>query len=462
MFNIIEIIDITCAKVIQGETAGQVGGVSTDSRKLRPGELFIALRGENFDGLDFVAQALQRGAAAALVSAPPQQPVNGTLLLAPDTLRALGALAASWRKKFDLPVVAVTGSVGKTTTKEMIAAILAEMGEVLKTPVNYNNEIGVPRAVLQLNANHKSAVFELAMRGRGQIRYLAEIVAPTVGVITNVGASHLELLGSREEIAAAKGELLEAMGPRGVAVLPEESEHFAFLRQKAGPVVSFGLARGDVRAQNISADPGGVKFRLWLPEGAGGGGDWYAVKLSITGKHNVINATAAAAAAKCAGASPAQIVRGLEAVMSVAGRMRVLQSPAGFTIIDDAYNASPDSMKAALEALAEMEGGGKIAVLGEMRELGPESAALHRALGRQAAAIPLELLVTVGEMGKEIASGAADALSSAAIEFVPDAQAALQLLSRLVRKGDVVLVKASRAVGLEAVVEGLMESKPQD
>jgi len=457
MMSLTEIINITGAAPLQREAEGEITGVSTDTRTISPGGLFIALRGERFDGHDFVGEAFRKGAAAALVSRPSRTPVEGRLLLVQDTLQALGALAANWRRRFALPVVAVTGSVGKTTTKEMIASSLSQSGEVLKTPENYNNEIGVPLTALTLAPNHKAAVFELAMRGRGQIRYLAEIISPSIGVITNIGLSHLELLSTPQAIAETKAELLEAMGSEGIAVLPRESEFFPFLAKKARRIVAFGLKEGDVRAEKIVAEGESLSFRIWLPSEIGAQeGEWHQARLPVPGKHNVVNALAAAAAAKCAGASPAQILNGLEAFMSVPGRMRILQAPAGFTIMDDTYNASPDSMRAALETLAGMKGGGKIAVLGEMRELGPESAALHRALGREAAALPLALIVTVGELGKEIAVGAADALSAAAIQPVTDAQAALKLVSGLVRKGDVVLVKASRALGLEAVVEGLL------
>ncbi|NIM07031.1 MAG: UDP-N-acetylmuramoyl-tripeptide--D-alanyl-D-alanine ligase, partial [Armatimonadetes bacterium] len=204
MMSIVAVKDIVGATLLQGEAEGEVTGVSTDTRALRAGELFIALRGEKFDGHDFLSEAFRKGAAAAIVSASPKEPVEGCLLLVKDTLPAMGTLAAHWRRKFDLPVVAVTGSVGKTTTKEMIASILAQTGEVLKTPENYNNEIGVPLTVFNLTSNHKAAVFELAMRGRGQIRYLAEIISPHVGVITNIGISHLELLSGPEAIAEAK------------------------------------------------------------------------------------------------------------------------------------------------------------------------------------------------------------------------------------------------------------------
>jgi len=461
MMSIAEVISITGATLLQGERKGRIAGISTDSRILRPGELFIALRGERYDGHDFLLEALGKGAAAALVSRSPEERVKGCILLVKDTLAALGNLAANWRRRFQLPVIAVTGSVGKTTTKEMIASILSQAGETLKTPENYNNEIGVPLTALRLSPGHRAAVFELAMRGRGQIRYLAEIVSPTIGVITNIGLSHLEFLSSPAAIAATKAELLEVIGKDGLAVLNKESEHFAFLKEKAGRLITFGLQEGDVHAGDIQLEGEGVRFRFWLPREVSRGseeGEWLSVRLSVPGKHNVANALAAAAAARCVGVSAEKTVRGLEAFRAVSGRMRILKAPSGFTIIDDTYNASPDSMRAALGVLADLPGERKFAVLGEMRELGQQSLEFHREMGRLAGRIPLALLVAVGELGREIAAGASEAPFPPATQCVPDAGGALEALGRLgvLHKGDVVLVKASRALGLEEMVRGLM------
>jgi len=465
MMSIAEVISITGATLLQGEREGQIAGISTDSRTLRSGELFIALRGERYDGHDFLPEALRKGAAAALASRFPEKRVEGCVLLVKDTLAALGNLAANWRRRFQLPVIAITGSVGKTTTKEMLASILSQAGETLKTPENYNNEIGVPLTALRLSPGHGGAVFELAMRGRGQIRYLAEIISPTIGVITNIGLSHLEFLSSPVAIAATKAELLEVIGKDGLAVLNKESEHFPFLKEKAERLITFGLQEGDVHAADVQLEGDGVRFRLWLPREVSRGsgeGEWLSVRLSVSGKHNVANALAAAAAARCAGASTEQIVHGLQAFRAVSGRMRVLKAAAGFTLIDDTYNASPDSMRAALEVLADLPGERKIAVLGEMRELGQQSLEFHREIGRLAGRISLALLVAVGELGREIAAGVSEAPSPPATQCVPDAGGALEALGRrgILHKGDVVLVKASRALGLEAVVKGLMVLSP--
>lgn len=460
MLKLSEIQNITQAEGFSPKREIEVSGVSTDTRTLKGGELFIALRGEKYDGQDFLEEAFAKGAAAALVSQTPSSGVKGTALVVKDTLIALGALASNWRRRFKIPIIAVTGSVGKTTTKEMIAAILAQSLKVLKTPENFNNEIGVPLTLLQLEKEYQAGVIEIAMRGKGQIRYLAEMCAPTVGVITNIGVSHLELLSSPAAIAQAKAELLEVMGATGKTVLNRENESFPFLAEKAGQILTFGLQAGQVQAKAIKLDSQGSSFTLCLPKDASrpeGEQESAPVTLPTPGKHNISNALAAAADARWLGISTGQIAKGLEEFRAVIGRLRLLNSPRGYLIIDDSYNASPDSMRAALEVLADIAGERKIAVLGDMRELGPESAVYHRAIGRFAGQLPLDLIVTIGEMGQEIANAAADSLSSAAIEFVPSAQDALHLLAGQLCPGDVVLVKASRALGLEAIVKGLLE-----
>lgn len=466
MMMLADVAAATGAILLRGNLTGRITGISTDTRTLRPGELFIALIGENMDGNRFVTEAFKRGATAALVSRAPDIPTDGCVLLVDDTLLALGKLASAWRKRFNLPLIAITGSVGKTTTKEMTASILSQGRQVLKTPVNFNNEIGVPLTLLQLQPEHKVAVVEFGMRGTGQIRYLTEITAPTVGVITNVGISHMELLGSAQAIAAAKGELLDAMDANSVAILNCESEYYPFLRKKVIQNVTFGIECGDVHAVDIQTEGEMLSFRLWLPDAldqvASGmpvadTGQWLEIRMPTPGVHNVLNALAAASAAACVGATSEDIVTGLASLDMVAGRMRILQTPGDFTIIDDTYNASPDSMRAALAVLDEMQTSNRIAVLGEMRELGVDAPMLHRSVGRDAAGAHLSLLITVGELGKEIALGAADAQSSAAIVSVADGQAALEVLNGRVHAGDTVLVKASRALGLESVVQGLLD-----
>ena len=428
--------------------------MSTDSRKVTPGALFVALAGERFDGHDFVAAAIAAGAAGAMVSRlTPEMAAAPCLLQVEDTLAGLGAMAAAHRRRFDLDVIGITGSTGKTTTKEMTANILERERTVLKTPASYNNEVGVPLTALELNRGHQAAVFELAMRGRGQIRYLAEMIRPTVAIITNIGRSHLELLNTREAIAETKAELLEALPAGGVAVLNADDPYCEFLRDRArGPVITFGLSAGAaVRAERVrTRDEPGVEFTLV-------GWDFRTpVRLRLPGRHNALDAAAAAAAARALGVSPEAIRDGLMLLSAGADRMQVLQAPGGFAVISDCYNAAPDSMRMALEVLAEMPARRRMAVLGDMRELGPMEVSWHREVGELAAAMDLALLVTRGELGSVVAEGAASQLSGRVRPAKTNEEAA-ELIREVARPGDVVLVKGSRAMHLEEVVRRLID-----
>ncbi len=431
---------------VRGDGAAAVRGVSTDSRTVRAGELFVALRGEKFDGHDFVADAAEKGAAAAMVQRPVE--VNIAQVIVADTLQALGELARWWRAQRDVTVVAVTGSSGKTTTKSMIAQVLALCGPTLATPGTENNEIGVPRTLLRLGGE-KYCVVELAMRGEGQIAHLASIAKPDVGVITNIGQAHVGLLGGPEAIARAKAELLEALGDSGTAVLNADDRFFDWLRQAARcRVVSFGLHSGDFTAADVQTGPSGSQFMLVSPAGR------VAIRLALPGRHNVVNALAAAAAAWAAGAGMDEIRAGLEAFRGEAMRSQVVRLGSGITLINDAYNANPQSMKAALEMLAEFPGR-RVAVLGDMLELGDWAPEAHQQVGEQAGRAGVELLIAVGEHADEMAA-AAHAAGAQAVT-APDAQAAAKIAAEAVKPGDVVLIKASRMVGLERVAEALEE-----
>jgi len=435
-----------------GRPAPQVfRGVSTDTRTLPPGALFVALKGERFDGHDFVAEAFQRGAAAALVSWQVSAP--GPLILVPDTLVALGAIAASHRGTLGTKVIAVTGSIGKTTTKEMVWAILSQGWRVTRTPGNYNNEIGVPLALLELEEFHRAAVIEVAMRGRGQIGYLARMARPEIGVVTNVGVSHLELLGSREVIAEAKAELVEALPEDGTAVLNADDEFFDFLKRRSrAEVVSFGRrASATVRTDRVEvAADGSVRFLLRGPWGE------QELGLRAAGRHQALNAAAAAAAAVAAGAAADWIAAGLAAFEGTEMRSRVSQAPGGFTVIDDCYNAAPESMRVALELLADLPGERKWAVLGDMKELGPLGVEWHREVGELAATLGLAGLIAVGELGRQIAEGARGRLAQGEVVEAADNEAAAAAVTERVRPGDVVLVKGSRAMKMEEVVRMLL------
>jgi len=442
------VLRATRARVV-GSTPETFHGISTDTRQLAPGSLFVALKGEHFDGNDFVGEAFERGAAAALVSR--EIPRAGPLLVVSDTLEALGSLAGAHRAPLDTRVIAVTGSTGKTTTKEMIAAILSQGWRTARTPGNYNNEIGVPLALLDLDACYQAAVVELAMRGKGQIGYLARMARPQVGLITNIGLSHLELLGSREAIAEAKAELLAHLPEDGTAVLNADDDFFTFLKERSpSRVVSFGRSAADVCPEHIDiAGDGRVTFSLHASWGA------HDISLRAAGRHHALNAAAAAAAAAAAGAPPEWIVAGLEAFEATDMRGRIAEAPGGFTVIDDCYNAAPDSMRVALELLADLPGNRKWAVLGDMKELGPLAVEWHREVGETAARMGITGLITVGELGRHIAEAARKRLPPQRVIEAADTAGAAQAAAERLQPGDVVLVKGSRAMKMEDIVARL-------
>ncbi len=438
----------------QGRLLGDVApeafpGVSIDTRTLTPAQLFVALQGER-DGHDFVPQAFARGAGAALVSR--ELADDGPRIIVADTLQALGAIAAAHRNVLDLKVIAITGSVGKTTVKDMLAAILEQGWRTLKSQGNYNTEIGVPLTLLELDASHQAAVVEMAMRGRGQIAYLAQLARPQVGVVTNVGLSHLELLGSKDAIAESKAELVEALSPDGTAVLNADDEYFEVLAARsAAPVVSFGTSESaDVRVSAVAVTPDGrlqVRLTGRLIEAE--------ITCGAMGRHHALNIAAAAAAAISAGAPAEWVATGLAAYETGEMRGRIVEAPGGYTVVDDSYNAAPDSMRAALDLLADLPGDRKWAVLGDMKELGDASIDEHHEIGRAAADSGLAGLVTVGELGHHMAEGAREAGLAEVTEAADNAAAAGVIASRLAA-GDVVLVKGSRAMQMEEIVAALL------
>lgn len=439
--------------ILAGDPSLAVTGVTVDSRSASPGDLFFALPGRRTDGHLFVEDAFSRGARAAVVGRPVAVSGACGLVLVSDTLRALQDLASYYRGLFSLPVVAVTGSTGKTTTKDLTAAVLGVRFRVHKSAGNQNNEIGLPLTLLGLE-EHEVLVVEMAMRGRGEIAALCAIARPKIGVITNIGLTHLELLGSQEEIARAKGELLEALPSDGWAILNEEDP---WQRRLAGScraqVLFYGGAASPVRA--LSVEPlglSGTRFVLCTPRGEA------SCFLPLPGRHNVKNALAAAAVGHVLGLSPEEIARGLAAPEVTGGRVEVKRSPRGFLVIDDSYNASPSSVAAALELLAAAPREGRaVAVLGEMRELGWYTIPGHREVGTLAASLGLDLLCTVGELAEEIALGALSAgMKKEQVRSFATKEEVAMFLNSFLAPGDVVLVKASRAAGLEELVEGLV------
>lgn len=437
----------TLSATLVGPDTG-FAGVSTDTRALRPGELFVALRGPNFDGHEFVPQAQERGAAAAVV----ERALGGSLplLQVADSLVALGAMAAEWRGRFELPVIAVTGSFGKTTVKEMMAAIAASRGDVLATRGNLNNEIGLPLTLFGLGPAHRAAVLELGANHAGEIARLAAISRPSVGVITAAGPVHLEGFGSLEGVARAKGELYAGLPDDGVAVINHDDAFAPLWREMAGTRrrVGFGLkADAEFRAEQVSQslDAAGplLEFRLVTPDGAAD------ARLALPGRHNALNALAAAAATWAAGWSLDEIVAGLARVAGVKGRMSLRKSRSGALLIDDTYNANPVALQAAIEYATALPGETWL-VLGDMRELGPASAELHAAAGRLARERGVARLYAIGP------ESAAAAEAFGAAQHFSELGELADALEQALPAGVNLLVKGSRSMRLETLIERLV------
>jgi UDP-N-acetylmuramoyl-tripeptide--D-alanyl-D-alanine ligase len=467
-----EVVEVTGGALVDGPQTGPTSGeeictsVSTDTRTLQPGALFVALKGENHDAHDYLEIAQAKGATGLVVSR--------TLHLAEarlphvvvtDTTHALGDIARYVRDAFKGPVVGVTGSVGKTTAKEMIAAVLSANYHTLKSEANYNNEIGVPQTLFALDDTHTAAVVEMGMRAQGQIQRLAEIAAPTIGVITNIGLSHIELLGSRENIARAKGELFACLpATGGLAVYPAADDYTYLLRSfyKGTDVLTCAIeGYADVQATKVTRHENGWRFTVYSPWGT------QKMFLPSPGRFNIMNALFAVAVGGHLGIPLDSIARALLHWQPAKMRLEVLHAANGATILSDAYNAAPDSMVGALETLRDTPlgpGGKRIAILGEMRELGPYAAEAHASVGRMAAKIKPDFLITIGELTQKLAAAAIGAgFPQEKIHPFESTQKAAELVPMIIQSGDVVLVKGSRAMELEKIVLALKpDAKPVD
>ena len=418
-------------------------GITTDTRSLQPGEVFLALRGENFDGHQFLPTAIAKGAIAAIVDSPtPPLPHSPTPhLQVPNTLKAYQSIAHWWRNQFTLPVIAITGSVGKTTTKELIAAVLAQTGfPVLKTQANFNNEIGVPKTLLELDAQHHFAVVEMGMRARGEIALLSQIARPDIAVITNVGTAHIGRLGSEQAIAEAKCELLAEMPSTSTAILNHDNP--LLLKTAAtvwqGKTLTYGLEGGDLHGELVQPD-------LLRVEGV-------ELPLPLPGRHNALNYLAALAVAKTLGIAWTPLKPG--AIELPAGRARRYELPNDVVILDETYNAGLESMLAALHLLAQTPGQRRIAILGTMKELGDRTAEFHHQVGAAVRSLNLDgLLILADEAEAEAMAIGASPLTS---ERFSDAAAVVDRLKQIVKPGDRLLFKASRAVGLDRVVDSFI------
>jgi UDP-N-acetylmuramoyl-tripeptide--D-alanyl-D-alanine ligase len=460
LFTVGEIAAATGGRILSGDLLTPVFGFAYDSRKVAAGDCFVAMPGDRFDGHQFVAGAFAAGAVAALVGRAVEAE-GGALIRVEDSLLALGVLGNAHRRRFSLPVVGVTGSVGKTTTKEMIAAALSPALRVFRSTGNLNSEVGLPVTLMALDESHEAAVLEMGMRGLGEIAYLASIAGQTIGVVTNVGTSHLELLGTRENIALAKSELVRTLPPGGVAVLNWDDERVRAMAAVApGPVWYYGFGAAEsgservVTVRNLRRDgDAGQRFTLQTPAGA------QEVSLPAPGRHLVQNAMAAAAVAIHLGIRPAQVAAGLASYEPAGSRMRVITRQ-GVRIIDDTYNAAPDSTVAALRVMRELAGQGRcIAVLASMFELGEAAAEGHRLVGVEAAR-QADVVIAVGDLAEGIARGARDA-GGARVHHVSAKDGAAALLTGTVRSGDTVLVKGSRGMAMEEIVAHLENTLPR-
>jgi len=439
--SLLEILEVTGGGEVGGTQVGETFSTfHTDSREVQPGGVFFALRGQEMDGTAFIGDAVTRGAAAVVVERKTEIPTGVVEIVVPNTWDALYALASHALRRVQPLVVAVTGSNGKTSTKEMVAAILSRHFNVLATQGNLNTETGVPLTILNLEPHHSALVLEMGMQRPGDIGRLAALARPVIGIITNVGIVHIEFFNSHEELARAKGELVAALPQEGLAVLNADNEFFPLLVQMtAARVATFGVEHGDYRVEGFEAlGDGGSRFTVRGVE----------VRLTMEGRHQAVNAAAALAACEFAGV-PLEAGAAALAEVVVDHRLQELTAPAGFTVIDDAYNASPESMLAAFEALAEGPRRGRLlAVLGEMRELGSLSDESHRRIGQRAAEVFDAVCVVDGERAKVMAQ-------AAGAELVPNREGAAEWVRRNAGEGDRVLIKGSHGVRLDELVKEL-------
>ena len=464
VFELREAFDWLPDAVLFGTGSEPVRSVSTDTRMLKAGDLFVALRGENFDAHDFVGPALDGGAAAVVVERWTER-TRPPALLVPDSRKALGWIAAGWRNRFDLPLIAVTGSNGKTTVKEMIASILAEdvgSAAAFATRGNLNNDIGVPLTLLSLRQGHRSAVVEVGMNHVGEIGWLASLVRPTVALVNNAQREHQEFLAGPEATAVENGAVLAALPDEGIAVFPGDDVHAGIWRRLAGKrrTIEFGLTPAQAVHADANAQP--ARFTASLD------GEALEIELKIAGRHNVRNALAAAACAHAIGIPPDVIARGLKAFQPVAGRLRRLRGMSGmsgFELIDDSYNANPDSVRAAIDVLAD-EPPPRLLVLGDMAEVGEQGPAFHREVGAYARERGIDRLLAAGEMSKDAVAAFGEGathfdsvplLAASLAQSLTDGTAAGTGGSRACGS---VLVKGSRSMRMERVVRAIALEPP--
>ncbi|MEY2503002.1 MAG: UDP-N-acetylmuramoyl-tripeptide--D-alanyl-D-alanine ligase [Verrucomicrobiota bacterium] len=447
--SLAEIAKLAGGSISADDTSRIVSRVSTDSRTLQPGDLFVPLRGENFDGHRFIEQAVERGATGAMVEETwsGNAPAHFAVIRVADTLVGYQTLAANYRASLPLKVVAITGSNGKTSTKDFVGATLARKFRVTKTEGNFNNHVGLPQTILAANRKHEIAVWEIGMNHPGEIAALAKLAAPDVAIITNVGVAHIEFMGSKEAIAAEKGALAEAVAANGTVILnADDAFSESIAKRTRAKIILAGIEIGSVRATDITQDSTGSEFTIL--EGA----HRCRAQLPVPGIHMVQNAMLAVAAGRVFGLSLEECAAGLASTPLTKARLQIRDID-GIQFIDDSYNANPDSMKAALRTLAELDAEGRrIAVLGEMGELGAESERGHRDVGEAAAALRIDELIAVGPMGATIARAAEKAGLQNSVAVGSPKEAA-ERLEKNAASGDLILIKGSRAARMERVLE---------
>jgi UDP-N-acetylmuramoyl-tripeptide--D-alanyl-D-alanine ligase len=450
-----QVAQLAAGSLACGDGTVVIDKISTDSRTIKRGELFVALRGENFDAHNFVEAVAKTGAAGAIVdfSWPGQVPRNFALIRVDDTLRAYQQLAANYRKSLALRVVAITGSNGKTSTKDFAAAVLARRFRVTKTQGNFNNHVGLPRTILEATLRDEVAVWEIGMNHPGEIAALAKIAAPDVGIVTNIGVAHIEFMGSRERIAQEKGALAEAVGAEGTVILNADDPFTNSVATRTrAKVILAGTGAGTIRASEVNQSGSGTDFTIL--EGA----HRCRAQLPVPGLHMVQNALLAIAAGRVFGLSLEECAAGLVAAPLTKARLQV-KEVRGVQFLDDSYNANPDSMKAALRTLVELDAEGqRIAVLGEMRELGDESERGHREVGETAATLKVDYLIAIGDVATTIAQAAKGAGLQNSLTVESTAEAA-ELLAELAKPGDLVLIKGSRLARTEQVIEAFRDAQ---
>ncbi|OPY18353.1 MAG: UDP-N-acetylmuramoyl-tripeptide--D-alanyl-D-alanine ligase [Syntrophus sp. PtaB.Bin075] len=466
-FSVDELLEAMGGTLLQGSTDSIIRGVSTDTRQLVAGNLYIPLKGANFDGHDFLDVAVKKGAGGVLVDVhhafileTGSKKTDGCLkILVDDTLKALGDLARFWRRAVGRPVIAITGSSGKTTTKEMTAAILEQTFSVLKTEGNLNNLIGLPLTLLRMHRGHDLALVELGTNARGEIKRLTEIAEPDIGLVTNIGPAHLEGLKTLEIIREEKGDLYGTMPKSGLAVFNADDEAMAPLRRSwQGKMLTYGItSRADMTASDIAKwGESGQSFTL------NAGSESTVVHLSAFGMHNIYNALAAAALSRAAGIGINEISQGLRNFHPVAARFEVHFLPNGAFLVDDTYNANPASVREALKTIQTLKGNHRsVVVLADMLELGDQAERLHETVGSEAAATDVDRLFLKGSLSRSTAAGAIKGgMTEERILFFEDPEEILDDVLSFVEAGDWILVKGSRLMKMEEIVKKIFDRTP--